>query len=1347
MKKRKLLYLFPVAALLLSGCSKEDVMFWKKKAEEEQQQSQEGGDQGGQQGGEQQGGEQGGQQGGGGEQQQNPIDFVGLALNDSTVTYDGQPHSLTVSGDLPEGATVSYGEAGNTFTAVGDHEVTATVSAEGYNTLTLTGTLHIVSAEFAGLSLEGATVTYDGQPHSLTVAGELPAGATVDYGTDGNTFTNAGTYEITATVHCEGYVDATFTATLTINKANFEGIVFEDAQVAYDGQPHTLAPQVPAAYEGAVVTYDEAGNEFTGSGLHVINATVSLANYNDWTGSAKLIIGAGPAASAKLEVIDFEGLSDNDLADEFDLKFYNNGWVTPQSFKVGIEKNQVFGTGTNTMKMTMTHQGAAFKATKDLGNAKTYNKYKGFAIDTMMDSRAEGGTMKLAVQFWFKDLPLPDAYAGYRNTYATYTLANNAPSIWTHWEIPFNDASLSIASNADITTAFLAAGYTVEEFSAYIDQVAIIITPNYKDGKNCYAYVDNLELTTGTEKVVEKHLVGGRYGADANGTYLDMNLSADLTSAEFFINGVSNATLTAEKAGTKVTFKDSAYAGAGLTVVADITDTGTLAISSVAGQAAAQYAMLNGLEFAKLAKLNYDLQGESSANHALADTNWKQEKYDGGWQNVTGQMNVRSYTADGKTNIYANMVTGYYMDYRYTYQNPVELGLANKFSVDIANDFSGCADIKIKVRLVEANGTEHYVAGDANNYQVVAANSGNRNSFDGWIHIEQSFDAINIKAVVVTVKSTRGASDYFYFDNLKVEYHVDYAYVPQGDLAGGARIKCVTPAGSDTPYTTELNVGGAGNGNFAGEGVYLRMKNNTGVDTPIRMKFNSTNGAGFGPKPDVAQTYYNASGLQTTGCAPRNWDNYLMLPANFDGFIYMNYETQMSRIFGDADFDPAHMWRVYIEYSGSYDSYADFEIGDIFTESTRVLDGSELDATAFAATWINAAGAVQSITQNEGGVVYKTLADGEYYIWNGNTDAYRLTISGSQTTGIFTKCGSTDKYNVTVAVNGNDVTIKDASYAGAGLTVNAVLTADNAMSVSSVSGAMAELFSGSLTGKPVKHGASVNLDFADGTNGNTYTNSHWKESHYTNSGWTDYATPTQMRAKEDKNGNKIVNFAAATTAYNFLYTPDLPTGPVNHLEVDLGNYYQNNTIRYKIALLGSDGNVAKYVAGDANNWASIAYDASEGNLCKTLSFDFGLVVAYKVRITVSTASGTGYMYMDNLKVSYQANAQYKVNCTSNWDISGDGAVFWAWVWGGHDSGHWEQLTLTSENNEQYFTVVLPETITGMKVVRFNPATAELPTQGKTTFNPASGDYTNADIWNESAEIVLSGNSGTVNFSL
>ena len=189
-------------------------------------------------------------------------------------------------------------------------------------------------------------------------------------------------------------------------------------------------------------------------------------------------------------------------------------------------------------------------------------------------------------------------------------------------------------------------------------------------------------------------------------------------------------------------------------------------------------------------------------------------------------------------------------------------------------------------------------------------------------------------------------------------------YVPGGDLYGAARITAVATAGSDTGYVTELNAGGAGSGDFTGTGVYLRMKNFTGVDTPITMKFNSTNGVAFGPKPEVAQTYYDLDLQSTTGCAPRNYGNYLMLPANFDGFIYMDYSTQMSRIFGEGDFNPSSMWRVYIEYSGLYDAYADFAIGDVFTDVKSVVDGSELDATAFAATWINQTGtAAQSITQ------------------------------------------------------------------------------------------------------------------------------------------------------------------------------------------------------------------------------------------------------------------------------------------------------------------------------------------------------------------------------------------------
>ena len=112
-------------------------------------------------------------------------------------------------------------------------------------------------------------------------------------------------------------------------------------------------------------------------------------------------------------------------------------------------------------------------------------------------------------------------------------------------------------------------------------------------------------------------------------------------------------------------------------------------------------------------------------------------------------------------------------------------------------------------------------------------------------------------ALLVSVPAIFGASKAKQADATTIE----------GDLYGAARIRCVTAAGSDTGYVTELNVGGAGNGDFSGTGVYLRMKNNTGTDTPITMKFNSTNGTAFGPKASVDHTYYDLNGVETTGCA------------------------------------------------------------------------------------------------------------------------------------------------------------------------------------------------------------------------------------------------------------------------------------------------------------------------------------------------------------------------------------------------------------------------------------------------------------------------------------------------
>ena len=185
------------------------------------------------------------------------------------------------------------------------------------------------------------------------------------------------------------------------------------------------------------------------------------------------------------------------------------------------------------------------------------------------------------------------------------------------------------------------------------------------------------------------------------------------------------------------------------------------------------------------------------------------------------------------------------------------------------------------------------------------------------------------------------------------------------DYLGGAHIYATSARDSDVGNVTEINVNN-GNGDYSGTGIYVRMRNYSGNDTPITFKINSTNTAIIAPTTNVKQTYYDVNGVEVEGCAPRNFGNYLMLPALFDGYVYMNYTSQMTKIEGgDNEFNPSSIWRIYVEYSGKHDAYANFAIGDIFTDQKTVVDTSEIAASDFSSIFINQGGstAYQSIEQ------------------------------------------------------------------------------------------------------------------------------------------------------------------------------------------------------------------------------------------------------------------------------------------------------------------------------------------------------------------------------------------------
>ena len=125
-------------------------------------------------------------------------DMSNVKLEDKVVVYDGEEHTLEITGSLPTGVSVIYENNGKVN--VGEYKVTAKFIGDGlnYNPIPMTATLTITQAEYdmSNIKFEDKTVTYDGNEHTLEITGTLPKGVSVIYENNGKV--NVGEYKVTA---------------------------------------------------------------------------------------------------------------------------------------------------------------------------------------------------------------------------------------------------------------------------------------------------------------------------------------------------------------------------------------------------------------------------------------------------------------------------------------------------------------------------------------------------------------------------------------------------------------------------------------------------------------------------------------------------------------------------------------------------------------------------------------------------------------------------------------------------------------------------------------------------------------------------------------------------------------------------------------------------------------------------------------------------------------------------------------------------------------------------------------------------------------------------------------------
>ena len=163
-----------------------------------------------------------------------------VTFDDVIAVYDGQPHSIAVTNDLPEGVEVVYtpNDATNRVDA-GTNEVTVTfklTDPDNYEPIDkeLKARLIVLKGvkDVSGVTFSDMTVEYDGEEHVLAVAGDVPDGVSVVYsgatkGTEIGTYSATAKFEVADAKNWEP-IDKTLSATLRI-------VAPPDPTQAYEG--------------------------------------------------------------------------------------------------------------------------------------------------------------------------------------------------------------------------------------------------------------------------------------------------------------------------------------------------------------------------------------------------------------------------------------------------------------------------------------------------------------------------------------------------------------------------------------------------------------------------------------------------------------------------------------------------------------------------------------------------------------------------------------------------------------------------------------------------------------------------------------------------------------------------------------------------------------------------------------------------------------------------------------------------------------------------------------------------------------------------------------------------------
>lgn len=228
----------------------------------------------------------------------------------------------------------------------------------------------IAAIDLSGIRMNGKTVNYNGEVHSVECDGELPAGVSIVY--ENNDKTGAGSYTVVAKFyyHSETYNKDFYlegkdkTASLEIKRASYDlsMLSMRGASVVYDGEMHSILVEgeLPGGVE---IAYSASGYSAVGTYNITASFVVDEANYIVPAPlSATLRIVEGPASLGGVmlrdKVVAFDG-------EKHSLEVEANG-ASLTGVEIDEIGNNVAYIGDNVVDITLTVGGESAKLTAHL---------------------------------------------------------------------------------------------------------------------------------------------------------------------------------------------------------------------------------------------------------------------------------------------------------------------------------------------------------------------------------------------------------------------------------------------------------------------------------------------------------------------------------------------------------------------------------------------------------------------------------------------------------------------------------------------------------------------------------------------------------------------------------------------------------------------------------------------------------------------------------------------------------------------------------------------------------------------------------------------------------------------